>query len=48
MMTAVFAGNTTIFMRKWDTIQAFEIIQRALRIGIGALAFAARRRVQRG
>jgi len=28
MMTAVFAGNTTIFMRKWDTIQAFEIIQR--------------------
>jgi acyl-CoA synthetase (AMP-forming)/AMP-acid ligase II len=28
LMGAVAAGNTTVFMRKWDPVQAMEIIQR--------------------
>ena len=28
MMGTMVAGNTTIFMRKWDTVEAMEIIQR--------------------
>ncbi len=28
LMGTVAAGNTTIFMRRWDTVTAFEIIQR--------------------
>jgi long-chain acyl-CoA synthetase len=28
LMGTVAAGNTTIFMRKWDTVTAFEIIER--------------------
>ncbi len=28
LMGSMVAGNTTIFMRKWDTIEAMEIIQR--------------------
>ncbi|HUQ13332.1 MAG TPA: AMP-binding protein, partial [Novosphingobium sp.] len=28
LMGALYAGHTTIYMRKWDVVQAFEIIQR--------------------
>jgi long-chain acyl-CoA synthetase len=28
LMGSMIAGNTTIFMRKWDTVEAMEIIQR--------------------
>lgn len=28
LMGAVFGGSTLVFMRKWDTVQAFELIQR--------------------